>query len=135
MTMTIGQKIARLRERKGLSQPELADKLGVSQSSVAMWESGKRNISNKDLIKLAMFFNISIDYLFGINQTPDWATQKDTVDFRNFLDDNMAGGMTFDGENLTEEENEKVKIAMTQIFWDKLKQIKERERNQDGKNK
>lgn len=133
--MIIGQKIARLRERKGLSQPELADKLGVSQSTVAMWESGKRNISNKDLAKLSDFFNVSIDYLFGKNQTPIWATKKDTLELRNFIDENSEGGMTFDGEDLTKEEKEKVEIAMTQIFWEKLKRIKAKEAKKNGENK
>lgn len=135
MAMTISQKISKLRDRKGLSQLELAEKLGVSQSTVAMWESGKRNISNRDLINISKFFNVSIDYLFGINQTPSWTTQEDTVDFRDFLEENMAGGMTFDGENLTDEENEKVKIAMTQIFWKKLQKIKEQEGKKSCDNK
>ena len=69
------------------------------------------------------------------DQTPEWATKKDTLELRNFIDENSQGGMTFDGEDLTKEEKEKVEIAMTQIFFVILKKIKAREVKKNGENK
>lgn len=54
-----------LREEKSLSQYELADIIGVKQSTVAMWESGKNKPSYSTQLKLSEFFNVSIDYLLG----------------------------------------------------------------------
>ncbi|MCT3567230.1 XRE family transcriptional regulator [Levilactobacillus brevis] len=63
--MKPGTVIASLRNSQKWSQPALAQKMNVSQSTVAMWESGKRNISNEDLLKLADLFNVTTDYLLG----------------------------------------------------------------------
>ena len=48
-----------------LSQVELADKLGVTQTAIAKWESGDREPSIDVLISIADFFDCTIDYLVG----------------------------------------------------------------------
>lgn len=132
--MTRGQRLSKLRNSHGLSQPQLADKLNVSQSTVAMWESGKRNINNDDLIKIAQLFHVTTDYILGNDQTPEWATKKDSLDLKDFIEGNLVAGMTYDGESLTDDENERVKLAMIQVFWDKRKKERER-RNVNGNDK
>uniref|UniRef100_UPI003FEDFB95 helix-turn-helix transcriptional regulator n=1 Tax=Candidatus Fimenecus sp. TaxID=3022888 RepID=UPI003FEDFB95 len=53
-----------LRNKKHLSQAQLAKKIGVSSSTVAMWEIGEREPKNyKTLEIIADFFNVSLDYL------------------------------------------------------------------------
>lgn len=118
--MNTGEKIAKLRISHSWSQPQLAEKMSVSQSTVAMWESGKRKVSAEDLLKLSQLFHVTTDYLLGNNQTPKWANEKDTNDLARFLKEN-AGSMTYQGKNLTEDEKEKLEIAMTQIFWKRHK--------------
>lgn len=55
-----------LRIEKNLSHKELAKKIGYSKAIIGFWESG-RNIPSLDaLIKLSIFFNVSIDYLAGL---------------------------------------------------------------------
>ena len=54
-----------LRLEKGLSQTQLAASLSVSKGIISMWENGKREPTLFYLIKLADFFNVSIDYLAG----------------------------------------------------------------------
>lgn len=53
------------RKEANLSQKALAELLSVSQSTVAMWESGKNSPEYNTLVKLASIFNVSIDYLSG----------------------------------------------------------------------
>lgn len=53
-----------LRTKTGLTQQELADKLGCARSAVASWESGKRTPNKATADKLADFFNVSINELF-----------------------------------------------------------------------
>lgn len=127
--MTRGQRLAKLRNSRGLSQPQLAEVLNVSQSTVAMWESGKRNINNDDLVRIAQFFHVTTDYILGNNETPSWAKQKDTVDLKSFLDRNLVGAF-YDGDELTKEQKDKLEIALTQIFWDQRK--KERSDTDDS---
>lgn len=59
-----------LRENTRISQAELAKRLGVSQSTVGMWESGKNKPEYKMLIKIAEYFNVSVSELIGEEEKP-----------------------------------------------------------------
>jgi len=54
-----------LRQSKGLSQVQLADKLDVSKQSVSNWENDNIMPSIDMLVKIADFFNVSTDYILG----------------------------------------------------------------------
>ena len=58
-------KIKFLREKAGLKQHELASKLGIGQSTVAMWESGKANPTVDKLPELARILGCAISDLFS----------------------------------------------------------------------
>ena len=54
-----------LRNKKGLSQEELADKLFVTRQAVSRWENGN-TVPNADTMKLlSKFFDVSINTLLG----------------------------------------------------------------------
>ena len=57
-----------LRKRKGLSQTELAQKLGVSKSAISMYEVGERMPDYEMLKTIASIFNVDINYLYGVNE-------------------------------------------------------------------
>lgn len=61
-------KIKDLRKQKGVSQQKLADSVGVSRSTVAMWEKGTEP-SNDMLSILADYFGVTIDYLLDRKPT------------------------------------------------------------------
>ena len=63
--MIIGKRIKLLRIQKRLSQEELGNYLGVTKVSVCGYEKGKRVPNADNLEKLANFFGVSIDYLYG----------------------------------------------------------------------
>lgn len=54
-------RLKQLREQAGYSQSVLARKLGVRQSTVGMWESGKNMPQNAKLEMMASIFNVSTD--------------------------------------------------------------------------
>lgn len=56
---------SRLRIEYGLTQDEIAKKLGVSKSTIGMWEIGKRLPSPELYEAIADFFNVDMDYLYG----------------------------------------------------------------------
>lgn len=60
--------LKQLRMEKGLLQNELALIIGKSKSTIGMYETGQRMAGDKTLKKLSEYFNVSIDYLFGIEQ-------------------------------------------------------------------
>ena len=54
-----------LREERGVTQREFSQKLGISKTTLCYYEQGKVSPSIEMLIKLANYFNCSIDYLVG----------------------------------------------------------------------
>ena len=57
-----------LREQRKISQAGLAQRLGVGQSAVGTWESGRSLPSSATMQKLASFFDVSVDYLYGVSE-------------------------------------------------------------------
>lgn len=58
-------RLKELRLKKGLTQTELGEKVGVKQSTFTNWENGKREPSFENLVKLADLLEVSLDWLFG----------------------------------------------------------------------
>ena len=56
-------RLKELREKKGITQVRLAIELGTNQNNISRYESGEREADYDTLIKIADFFNVSIDYL------------------------------------------------------------------------
>lgn len=63
-------RLAELRQQHGLSQKDLSTQLGCSQNAISNWENGNRQMDYDMLIKAAGFFNVTIDYLLGIESVP-----------------------------------------------------------------
>lgn len=63
INMILADKIIRLRKKNGLSQEELADKLGVSRQAVSKWESAQSTPDLDKILKLAGLFGVTCDYL------------------------------------------------------------------------
>lgn len=59
------KRIRDLREDRDLNQTEIANILGMSQTGYSKYETGENDIPTIVLIKLADFYNTSIDYLLG----------------------------------------------------------------------
>ncbi len=57
------KRIKELRMEKGDSQVKISTMLGIEQSYYSKLELGKHEISTKDLIKIAEYFNVSLDYI------------------------------------------------------------------------
>ncbi len=65
--MDIGKNIRDLRKEYGLTQSDLANKLFVSQDTISLWELNKSLPDVKSLIKMAKLFNVSTDYILGLD--------------------------------------------------------------------
>ena len=65
------QRIRDLREDRDLNQTQVAKMLGMSQTGYSKYETGENDSPTTILIKLARFYNTSIDYLLGETDTPD----------------------------------------------------------------
>lgn len=74
--MSMGSKIKFYRQQMGLTQRELAEKMGKSKGLIGFWETDKREPSNNDMIKLSELFNVDISRLFEIPKYTNMETYE-----------------------------------------------------------
>ena len=67
-----GERLRDLRQKAGLQQNELGEKIGLSSNGVGMMERGHRGTTIEKLVLLAEYFHVSADYLLGITDDPTW---------------------------------------------------------------
>lgn len=79
-----GELLKNLRKSAGLTQKQLAERLGISKNAVSYYEKSLRCPSSDILIKIARVFHVSADYLLGLDN----------------------GSQSFDLSTLTEKERE-----------------------------
>lgn len=63
--MTFSERLKQLRTERKLTQEMLSKESGLTKSSIAMYETGKRKPKIEVLERLADFFNVDLDYLVG----------------------------------------------------------------------
>ena len=65
---TFGEKIKELRKMRGLTQPELAKELKVSNGMISNWENNVNEPGLSHIKNIAIFFDVSADFIVGINK-------------------------------------------------------------------
>ena len=83
--MTLGEKIKEARKEHGLSQEQFAEKLCVSRSAVAKWETDKGTPDIENLKAISFLLNVSIDYLLddGEKEITEVVT-KESYDIKSY---------------------------------------------------
>ena len=101
---SIGKHIQALRKGKGLTQEQLAERLGVKRSTIANYETNNRLINLEDLIRLANYFNVSLDY-FGI-----------TEDTNEIFDLLSRARVLFESDELTDKEKDELHHELLKVY-------------------
>lgn len=104
--------LRQLRKEKGLSMKELGAVIGVAESTISQYETGKREPDFETLLKLREYFDVSVDFLLrgeSLEKKPASSgelTKKDQKDIAEKLEATLAqleasqDGLMFDGEPL-----------------------------------
>ena len=106
-----------LREEKKLLQNDIAQILGVTSQAYGLYENEKRDIPTEYLIKLANYFDVSIDYILG------------KTEFRNNIDSDKIriGLSTKDYSEITDEQRKQIEEFAKYVLKDNLKDDKKGE--------
>jgi transcriptional regulator with XRE-family HTH domain len=64
---SINERIARLRKKNGLTQKELAEKIGIAPTLISDYERGKLRLYDELIVKIAEVFQVSTDHVLGHN--------------------------------------------------------------------
>lgn len=102
-----GNKLRVLRENKGILQKDLGEILGVSTSTIGMYEQGRREPDNGTLKKIANYFEVSIDYLLD-NEKIEKRKQKELEEKETLKNVLIENGFMKKNEDLTDEELKKL---------------------------
>lgn len=116
----IGERIKELRKRKHWTQDELAHLLEVAPSSVGSYERGSRQPTIENLIRMSIYFNVSLDYL--LCQTEDERTlanfkKEDSKELKDFLRDQSV---MFSGMELSEADKQRIMDILIGLFYHEL---------------
>lgn len=82
--MTLGEKLKEARKQAGLSQEELSEKLNVSRSAVAKWETDNGISDVENLKAISGLLNVSIDYLLDDGENMDKSIIKDPINLSEY---------------------------------------------------
>lgn len=66
MENVFGERLKELRLDKSIGQVELSKALNVSKGIISLWENGLREPKLSNLVSVSKFFNVSIDFLAGL---------------------------------------------------------------------
>ena len=95
--MYIGDRLKQLRVEYGILQKKLAEQLNLSQQTISLYESNKRQPDYDTLKQIAEFFNVSTDYILGITDI------KETVNAVVEKADEYTLGESFSSYSTSEE--------------------------------
>lgn len=100
-----------LRIASGMTQTETAEKLGISRSTIGMYEIGAREPDFETLEKIADFFHVNMDYLLGrtkaapANGEARYYLNDDARDMAQFLFENPEYKVLFDASRKVKKED------------------------------
>ena len=64
-------RLKEIRKERGISQLKLAMELNTNQNTISRYETGNREPGINELIRIADYFNVSVDYLLGRTENPN----------------------------------------------------------------
>ena len=104
-----------MRIKAGLTQAQLADKLGISASTVGMYEQGRREPDNFTLAKICRILDASGDYVLNLDEKNKIDPEKSEIysiisDFISDLENQE--GLMFNGEPINTNEKRKIAYAL-----------------------
>ena len=103
--MEFKDNLKELGKKKGLSQVELAEKLGFSKSLIGLYETGDRKPSFEALEAIADFFNISTDYLMGKDDKSVYYLDPEAAEMAQQIYDNPELRILFDASRKVSKED------------------------------
>ena len=112
MANELGKNLKSLRQEKGLLQKQVATELGITESGYGFYEQGKRTPDSEMLKKIASVFNVSADYLLGINKP---LTQEHLTTINSSVNTHLGEDISIMFKDITDWDEEKIKKLKTFI--------------------
>ena len=117
--MEFSERLKKLRKDAGLTQVDVANKLGISQPAYASWERGVKKPTQDNLVKLSKILYVSVDYLLGNTESKQTSDVLEDIELL----------FRMNSKGLTEEEKEIFKKELIE-FMEERKRVFEDNKNE-----
>lgn len=127
MNIEIANKLLKLRKEHGLSQEQLASKLGISRQAVSKWERAEASPDTDNLIELAKLYNVSLDDLLLNEQVKKDKEKEEREEKEEYVHIGFDGihvkdedevHVSWNGIHIKENEGHKVDIGKEGVIID-----------------
>lgn len=120
----MNNRIRELRKKRNITMKQLGAELGLAESTISQYETGKRSVDNETLLKLGDIFGVSVGYILGSERESMQSekkapvlTEKDERDIAKEVERIMenlesSGDLMFDGVPMSAEAKRSMSAAM-----------------------
>ncbi|WP_436664200.1 helix-turn-helix domain-containing protein [Alicyclobacillus acidoterrestris] len=126
---SFAERLRQLRLKNSLTQKQVADKLGITESAYGFYEQGKRDPSQSSLVILSDLFGVSTDWLLT-GKEPSTAASSDEQEFTEWIKENMDD-LFFYEFNKSPEEMKQEAIETFRTIWEIEKKKAERRKGKE----
>lgn len=113
-------RIRELRKQRGITMKQLGEVVGLAESTISHYETGRRQLDNETLLKLSEYFGVTVGYLLGVEaqiENPPALNSRDKRDIAKDLEEMMThldstGDLMFDGDPMSDEARATIRAAM-----------------------
>ena len=116
-------RIANLRKANGMNQRELSEKLGVVQTTVSAWETGRNEPDNETIQKIADLFNVNFGYVAGYEPLKVNSQLAEQKYWENKLEEHI--------EHILKEDDDVRIYSETGMTRQEIERIEEKEESRD----
>ena len=114
--MTIGEKLKILRDKKGVTQSDVASAIDVSVAIISNYEKDKKKPSRDTVVKLANYYGVDLNFLLGDAMLNDKDKKDIAKSLESIMNDLNNGGALAYGGNIKEGDVELYKIAINNVL-------------------
>ncbi|MBD7912022.1 MULTISPECIES: helix-turn-helix domain-containing protein [Clostridium] len=122
--IALSDRLKELRKENNMTQSDLGKILGVGKTTISMYENGNSTPNDEIKIKIANYFNISLDYLLGKSEIRNYNNTIKPMDKINKLvKENNINTLAahFEGEEFTEDDLEDIENFIRYVISKKKK--------------
>jgi transcriptional regulator with XRE-family HTH domain len=112
---SLSDRLKKLRISAGLTQTELGKIIGVGKTTISMYETGNSTPSDEIKLKIAEFFNISVDYLFGKTDIKNHESTNLKYSAQTSLEDELFAGFRLLSKDDQEEIIEILRMKLRKV--------------------
>ena len=126
--MTFGDRLRNLRQKANMTQKEVAEKLGITESAYGYYEQGRREPPQEAYKVLAQLFDVTLDYLIlGTSGGSTSGVSTEEAEFLKWVDENLESSFFYDFDRSPEQSKAQL-MEDLRYLWEREKKQRDRDK-------